>query len=50
MRLTPHVLVSHPVSLVYRRELRLAEAVRVAIRFVVEVMEDHARLISGVRR
>jgi DNA-binding transcriptional LysR family regulator len=46
-RLTPDVLVSHPVSLVYRREVRLAEAVRVAIRFVVEVMHKHADRISG---
>ena len=33
-RLTPEVLTKHPVSLVYRREVRLAEPVRVVIRFV----------------
>ena len=46
-RLTPDVLTTHSVSLVYRREARLAEPVRVAIRFVVEVMRKHADRISG---
>ena len=46
-RLTPDVLTTHPVSLVYRREARLAEPVRVAIRFVVEVMRKHADRIRG---
>ena len=46
-RLTPDVLTSHRVSLVYRREARLAEPVRVAIRFVIEVMRKHADRIRG---
>jgi DNA-binding transcriptional LysR family regulator len=46
-RLTPDVLISHRVSLVYRREVRLAEPVRVAIHFVVEVMRKHADRIRG---
>jgi DNA-binding transcriptional LysR family regulator len=46
-RLTPEVLATRGVSLVYRREVRLAEPVRVAIRFVVEVMRNHADRISG---
>jgi len=32
---------------VYRREVRLAEPIRVAIRFVVNVMRKHADSISG---
>ncbi|HEY5808079.1 MAG TPA: LysR substrate-binding domain-containing protein, partial [Povalibacter sp.] len=47
-RLTPDVLTRHPVSLVYRREARLAEPVRVVIRFVVEVMRQHADRIRGM--
>lgn len=46
-RLTPDVLTKHPVSLVYSREVRLAEPVRVVIRFVVDVMRKHADRISG---
>src|SRR6186713_3144092 len=46
-RLTPDVLTKHPVTLVYRREVRLAEPIRVAIRFVVNVMRKHADSISG---
>jgi DNA-binding transcriptional LysR family regulator len=49
-RLTPAVLVRHPVLLVYRRELRLAESVRLAIRFVVDVMQAHGERLSGVAR
>jgi len=44
------VLTTHSVSLVYRREARLAEPVRVAIRFVVEVMRKHADSLSGTPR
>ena len=47
MRLTPDVLISHRVSLVYRREVRLAEPVRVAIHFVIEVMRKHTDRIRG---
>jgi DNA-binding transcriptional LysR family regulator len=46
-RLTPDVLTKHPVSLAYRREVRLAEPVRVVIRFVIEVMRKHADRIRG---
>jgi DNA-binding transcriptional LysR family regulator len=49
-RLTPAVLTKHPVSLVYRREVRLAEPVRVVIRFVIDVMRRHADRIKGAPR
>jgi DNA-binding transcriptional LysR family regulator len=49
-RLTPDVLTKHSVSLVYRREFRLAEPVRVVIRFVVEVMREHADRMKGTAR
>lgn len=49
-RLTPDVLIKHSVSLVYRREVRLAEPVRVAIRFVIEVMRKNAEQIKGTAR
>ena len=49
-RLTPAVLIRHPVSLVYRREVRQAEPVRVVIRFVIDVMRKHADSIKGVPR
>jgi DNA-binding transcriptional LysR family regulator len=49
-RLTPLVLTKHPVSLVYRREARLAEPVRVVIRFVIDVMRKHASQIKGTPR
>jgi hypothetical protein len=43
-------MLGSPVALVYRRELRLAAAMRVAIGFVVEVMGSRAERIGGVRR
>lgn len=46
-RLTSEVIAKRGVSLVYRREVRLAAPVRVAIQFVVEVMLKHADRISG---
>lgn len=49
-RLTPDVLIKHSVSLVYRREVRLAEPVRVVIRFVIDVMRKHADSIKGTPR
>jgi DNA-binding transcriptional LysR family regulator len=49
-RLTPDVLIKHPVSLAYRREVRLAEPVRVAIRFVIELMRKHAEELRGTAR
>ena len=49
-RLTPDVLIKHSVSLVYRREVRLVEPVRVVIRFVIDVMRKHADLMKGTLR
>jgi DNA-binding transcriptional LysR family regulator len=49
-RLTPDVLIKHPVSLAYRREVRLAEPVRVAIRFVIELMRKHGEELRGTAR
>jgi len=46
-RLTPKVLSTRRFALVYPREVRLAEPVRVVIRFIVEVMRRHADRISG---
>jgi len=46
-RLTPEVLTSHPVWLVYRREVRIAQPVRHVIRFVVDVMRRHAGRLRG---
>jgi DNA-binding transcriptional LysR family regulator len=47
IRLTPEVLVTHPLRLVYRREARLAAPVRVVMEFVVNVFKEHAHRISG---
>jgi DNA-binding transcriptional LysR family regulator len=49
IRLTPEVLATRNVSLVYYRESRLAEAVRVVIRFVMEVMHEHVHSLSGMQ-
>jgi DNA-binding transcriptional LysR family regulator len=46
-RLTPDVLTKHSVSLVYRREVRLARSVRTVIDFVIEVMRKNADRIGG---
>jgi DNA-binding transcriptional LysR family regulator len=46
-RLTPAVIATRPVSLVYRREARLSAEVRAVIRFVVDVVRDNALLMSG---
>jgi len=48
-RLTPKVLATRTLSLVYRREARLSKDVRAVIRYVVEVMREHAARIGGVR-
>jgi len=48
VRLTQKVLAKRGLSLVYRREVRLAEAVKVASRFIVEVIRKHTQRISGV--
>jgi DNA-binding transcriptional LysR family regulator len=48
-RLTPQVLVTQSLSLVYRREARLSGPVRAAIRFVKAVIRQHRDRISGIR-
>lgn len=47
LRLTPKILATRGISLVYRRESRLAEPVRAAIQFIIDVMGKHAERISG---
>jgi DNA-binding transcriptional LysR family regulator len=47
VRLAPDILGSHPVWLVYRREIGAEAPVRAVIRFVASVIKDHAALISG---
>jgi DNA-binding transcriptional LysR family regulator len=49
-RLTPAVLTTHPVTLVYRREAKLAQSVRQAIHFVVDTMRVNAERIRGAAR
>jgi DNA-binding transcriptional LysR family regulator len=46
-RLTPDVLTSHPIWMVYRRELRIAQPVREVINFVVAVIRTNAERIRG---
>ena len=50
VRLTPDILGSHPVSLVYRREIGDEAPVRAVICFVTAVIKDHAAMISGEPR
>jgi len=47
-RLTPGIVASRTLSLVYRREERLSEHVRAVARFVVSVVAAHAERIRGV--
>jgi DNA-binding transcriptional LysR family regulator len=47
VRLTPAVLATRNVSLVYRREARLAGPVRAVIDFVVEAMREHELRLGG---
>ena len=47
-RVTAEVVAHSPLSLVYRREARLAAPVRAVIRFVIDVMEENADRITGV--
>lgn len=49
-RLTPRVLATQNLSLVYPREFRISKSMRTAIGSVRSVVRQHARLISGVRR
>jgi DNA-binding transcriptional LysR family regulator len=46
-RLTPAILASHPLWLVYRREVRIAQPVRRVIRFVLDVIQENAAYIRG---
>jgi DNA-binding transcriptional LysR family regulator len=47
VRLTPEVLASRTLSLVYRREMRLSAAVSAVIDFVFEIIGANAALIEG---
>lgn len=46
-RLTPAVLATSPLSLVFAREARIAEPVRAVIRFITTVVRRNAQRISG---
>jgi len=48
-RLTPAVVATHEMALVYRREARLSANVRAVARFVVETVARNSALISGAR-
>jgi DNA-binding transcriptional LysR family regulator len=47
VRLTPEVLVSRTLSLVFRKETKLSKEVRAVVDFVVEVMQQNAAGLSG---
>lgn len=47
LRLTPEVLVTRELSLVYRRETRLSGALRVTADFLVRALRSRAEQISG---
>ena len=47
VRLTPDVLATRPLSLVYPREARLAQPVKAVIKFVLDVMRENAAPIAG---
>jgi DNA-binding transcriptional LysR family regulator len=46
-RLTPEVLATPALSLVYRREARQSKSIKIAIDFVVEVMRRNAARFAG---
>jgi DNA-binding transcriptional LysR family regulator len=46
-RVTERVLVRQPLSVVYRREARVAEPVRAVVRFVTAIMRRNAARIGG---
>ena len=48
VRLTPAVLAMRPLSLVYPREVRLAQPVQAVARFVMDVMRENASRIAGI--
>jgi DNA-binding transcriptional LysR family regulator len=47
VRLTPDVLATRTLSLVYRREMRLSEPVTAVIDFVFEIIRENEALIAG---
>ncbi len=47
VRLTPRVLATRELTLVYPREARLAQPVQAVIRFVIDVMRANAARIAG---
>jgi DNA-binding transcriptional LysR family regulator len=47
VRLTPRVLATRMLSLVYRREMRQSAAVTAVIQFVIDVMREGAARIAG---
>jgi hypothetical protein len=49
-RLTPEVVTTNELSLVYRREARVSPAVRAVARFVVDTVKKNDALILGARR
>jgi DNA-binding transcriptional LysR family regulator len=48
-RLTHAVVASHTLTLVYRGEKRVSKDVRAVIRFVLQVMQENAGRIAGLR-
>ena len=49
-RLTPEVVTTNELSLVYRREARVSPSVRAVARFVVDTVRKNNALILGTRR
>jgi len=49
-RLTPEVVMTTELSLVYRREARVSPSVRAVARFVVDTVKKNDALILGARR
>ena len=47
VRLTPQVLALRGLSLIYRREVRMNDSVRLAARFLVEAVRSRAERIGG---
>lgn len=48
VRLTPRVVATRALFLVYPREARLAQPVQAVVRFVIDVMRDNAARIMGL--
>jgi len=47
-RLTPAVLATRSLFLVYRRDSRLSEPVKIAVRFLIDVMRKNATKFTGL--